>query len=151
MIDECWNRKLKILVIEDNPGDVLLLKLALKAAELDCEFVVVTDGGAALAFVKDSENGGHAPVFDLAVLDLNLPKNDGLEVLDAMRASRLYRNVPVAVLSSSSSRREQAKIERIRTARYITKPPTLDEYLAVGRTIKKLFLESGSRAAAAGA
>ncbi len=151
MVDECWNRKLKILVIEDNPGDVLLLKLALKAAELDCEFVVVTDGGAALAFVKDSENGGDEPVFDLVVLDLNLPKNDGLEVLDAMRASRLYRNVPVAVLSSSSSRREQAKIERIRTARYITKPPTLDEYLAVGLTIRKLFLETGSRAAAAGA
>lgn len=151
MSEQFESRKLKILVVEDNPGDVQLLKLALNAAELDCEFKVITDGGAALALVRDSDRGGDLLFLDLVVLDLNLPKNDGIEVLEAMRASQPYRDVPVAVLSSSSSMRERAKIERYRNARYITKPPTLEEYLGVGRTIKELLVDSEARGKSAGA
>lgn len=151
MSEQFESRKLKILVVEDNPGDVQLLKLALNAAELDCEFKVITDGGAALALVRDSDRGGDLLFLDLVVLDLNLPKNDGIEVLEAMRASQPYRDVPVAVLSSSSSMRERAKIERYLNARYITKPPTLEEYLGVGRTIKELLVDSEARGKSAGA
>src|ERR1700722_6747250 len=101
-----------ILLVEDNPGDVDLLRLAFNSAELDCELTVLDDGGEALAFVR--QEGKYAAVLmpDLAILDLNIPKNDGLEILEAMRENPTFAELPVAVLSSSSSPRERATMER---------------------------------------
>ncbi|MCW5979968.1 MAG: response regulator [Bryobacteraceae bacterium] len=128
----------KILVIEDNPGDVELLRLALAGAGLDCELTVIDDGGDALTFAASS-----AVPFDLAVLDLNLPKNDGLEILEAMRANPVLSDMPVALLSSSSSPREQARLEAFRIGRYLTKPSDLDAYLQIGAVLKQMLTERG--------
>ena len=76
------------------------------------------------------------------MLDLNLPKNEGIEVLQAMRASPVFGMAPIAILSSSSSTRERARIEQFGIGRYITKPADLDEYLKIGFILKELLAES---------
>jgi len=134
----------RVLVIEDNPADVELLRWALENAQVECDLVVIEDGGEALAFIQ--ERGKHAgrETPDLTILDLNLPKYDGLELLEAMRSNPTFADVPVAVLSSSSSPRDRAKMEALHIGRYITKPPDLDEYLQIGYVVKQLLSEARS-------
>ena len=99
---ELHGGKPRVLLVEDNPGDVDLLRLAFSNAALDCELTVLDDGGEALAFVRQDGKYAGVPIPDLAILDLNVPKNDGLEILAAMRANPKFAELPVAVLSSSS-------------------------------------------------
>jgi response regulator RpfG family c-di-GMP phosphodiesterase len=106
-------RRFRILLIEDNPLDVDLLRRAFTAADLECDVTV-----------------------------LNLPKNDGVEVLRAARATAALAQVPVAVLSSSAFSRERARIEPLGVGRYITKPADLDEFLRIGLTVKELLQRS---------
>jgi CheY-like chemotaxis protein len=135
------DRKSQVLVVEDNPADVELLRWALDSAEVEYDLTVIDDGGEALAFVQQRGKYFASTAPDLAILDLNLPKYDGMEILEAMRASRIFAGVPVAVLSSSSSPRDRAKMEAYNIGRYITKPPDLDEYLRIGLIVKELLAE----------
>jgi two-component system, chemotaxis family, response regulator Rcp1 len=128
--------KVRILLIEDNPTDVELFRRALVTAGLVCDLTVLEDGAEALALLRRSDSEAALP--DLVVLDLNLPKHDGVEVLQAMRATTRYTAVPVAILSSSSSPRERARIEPFQVSRYITKPPDLDQFMKIGFTVKEL-------------
>jgi CheY-like chemotaxis protein len=100
----------------------------------------LVDGAEGLAYVR-SESGGNSPPPDLVVLDLNLPKNDGAEVLQAMRAAPSFARIPVAVLSSSSSLRERARIEQFGVTRYITKPSDLDDFLKIGFTLRDILAQ----------
>ena len=136
------SRKACILVIEDNPADVALLRLALESAELDCDLTVIEDGGQALAFIREHEEATSASTLELAILDLNLPKNDGLEILEAMRASKAFSDIPVAILSSSSSTRERARMEKFSVKRFITKPADLEEFMKIGLTVKELLRDT---------
>jgi CheY-like chemotaxis protein len=132
-------RIVRILVIEDNMADVNLLRMALESAQVDYELQVLEDGGEGLAFIGQQGNYAGLPIPDLVVLDVNLPKKDGLEVLEAMRSSPLLAGVMVVVLSSSSWPRERAKMERFGIARFIAKPADLEEYLKIGFILKELL------------
>jgi len=134
-------RRSQVLVVEDNPADVELLRWALDGAAVDCDLTVIDDGGEALAFVQQRGKYFASTAPDLAILDLNMPKYDGMEILEAMRASKVFAAVPVAVLSSSSSPRDRARMEAYNIGRYITKPPDLDEYLRIGFIVKELLAE----------
>jgi CheY-like chemotaxis protein len=134
-------RPFHILVVEDNPGDIHLLRVALEQAEVECVLTIASDGREALDFVRQRGKYEGLSVPDLMVLDLNLPKNDGLEILDAMRATEVFSAVPVVVLSSSSSPQERERVERSQVRMLIVKPPDLELYLAIGRTLKQLLLE----------
>ena len=141
--------KSRILVVEDNPADVDLLRRALAEAEVDCELRIVEDGADALALIRSIEqHSADAP--DLAVLDLNLPKHGGLEVLEAIRSSSSLAKLPVVVLSSSWSPRERSHIEKLGVGRQIVKPPDLDEFMKIGVEVKALLLESQARGHSAG-
>jgi two-component system response regulator len=131
--------KPRILLVEDNPGDVELLRLALKTAGFECDLTVLDDGGEAIAMVKGQGKYADVAPPDLAILDLNVPKNDGIEIIESMRASEVFRDTQVVVLSSSSSPRDYARLERFNIARYITKPPDLDEFLNIGSQLKSLM------------
>ena len=135
-------RKPRILLIEDNPGDVDLLRLALKTARFDCELTVLDDGGEAMALVRRQGKYSDASAPDLAILDLNIPKNDGIEIIETMRSSEIFRDTQVVVLSSSSSPRDHAKLEKFHIAKYITKPPDLDEFLSIGFQLKQLMVRT---------
>jgi CheY-like chemotaxis protein len=130
----------RILLIEDNPTDVELVRRAIGVAGLACDLTVLEDGAEALALLRRPDNESAIP--DLVVLDLNLPKHDGVEVLQAMRATTTFTGVPVAILSSSSSPRERAKIEQFRVSRFITKPPDLDQFMKIGFILKELVGKS---------
>lgn len=136
------DRKPRILLVEDNPGDVDLLRLALKAARFECDLTVLDDGGEAMAMVKRQGKYSNADAPDLAILDLNVPKNDGIEIIETMRSSDIFRDTQVVVLSSSSSPRDRARLEKFDIARYITKPPDLDEFLSIGSQIKQLVFRT---------
>ncbi len=134
----------RLLLIEDNPADVELLRYVLENAEVRCELTVIDDGGEALAFVQQRGKYAGTPLPHLAIVDLNLPRYDGIEILEAMRGNRAFANVPVVVMSSSSSPRDRAKIEDSHIGRYITKPPDLDGYLRVGEMVKQLLDEASA-------
>lgn len=132
----------RILVVEDNPNDVELLRMALEEADLDCDLTVIEDGGDALEFVR-GRAAAEAP--DLAILDLNLPRRDGVEVLNGMRSNPALSEVPVAVLSSSALPRERARVEALHVRRYIQKPSDLDEFLKIGRAVRELLGEPSEK------
>lgn len=130
---------IQILVVEDNPGDVELLRMALLRAELECELTVIADGQKALAHVLALDGNGP----DLLILDLNLPKNDGLEILQAIRSSDRVRDMPVLVLTSSASPFDAARVEQLGAARRVTKPMDLEDFMEVGRIVKSVLDGSG--------
>jgi two-component system, chemotaxis family, response regulator Rcp1 len=132
-----------ILVVEDNPADVDLLQRALGKAELDCELTVIDDGAEALALARQSRDA-NSPRLDLAIIDLNLPKHGGLEILEEMRKNQSFTGLPVLIFTSSSSLRERAIMQRLRVGRFVTKPPDLEEFLRIGQVVKELLAENGS-------
>jgi CheY-like chemotaxis protein len=139
MPDAEGHHRVRILAIEDNMADVDLLRLALENAQVDCELSVLEDGGEGVAFIGREGKYAGLPIPDLVLLDVNLPKKDGIEVLEAMRANPQFSNVKVVVLSSSSWPRERAKMQQFGIARFIAKPPDLEEYLNIGFILKELL------------
>ena len=133
----------QILVLEDNPGDVFLLKKALRQAGVMFDMKVIEDGASGLAFARrEGEFATFVP--DLALLDLNLPKGGGLSVLEVMRESKDFEHLPVVITTSSASLGERAKAEKLRVTLFITKPSGLKEYLKVGETLKTLLIKEQS-------
>jgi len=137
-------QKIRILVVDDNPADVELLRIALGHAGVTCDLTVIATGDEAIEFVQQQGKYLDTPAPDLAVVDLNLPRYDGIEILGAMRGNPAFAEVPVAVLTSSTSPRDRAKVEALRVRRYITKPSDLAEYLQIGSAMKQLLDENQS-------
>ena len=135
------DERFEILLVEDNAADAYLFRKALETAELDFELTILTDGAEALAFIR--REGPYAKVVapDLVIMDLNLPKNDGAEILTALRRSEEFSNVPVVVTSSSSSPRDQEKVMQLGIERYIRKPPDLEDFLQIGPILKDILLK----------
>jgi CheY-like chemotaxis protein len=129
------------MVIEDNPADVALLRMALNTAQIAYELTLIPDGAQALALFNQIAQDGEA-VPDIVVLDLNLPKYDGLEILEAIRANASFARMPIAILSSSSSPREQSRIQVFQLVKYLIKPLDLSQYLAIGPALRDFVLEN---------
>jgi len=100
---------------------------------------VVDDGQDGLDFARQQGRFAGTLIPDLIVLDLNVPKNDGLEILEALRGNQAFTNVPIAVLSSSSSPRDIARAQRMGVERFIAKPPDLEEYMQIGTQLRQLM------------
>jgi chemotaxis family two-component system response regulator Rcp1 len=132
-------RKVNVLIVEDNPADVGILRMALGDADLDCELTVIGDGAEVLMFLKREGPYSASPVPDLAIVDLNLPKYDGIEILEAMRANPVFDVLPVAVVSSSAWPREQTRMQALGVVRYIAKPSDLEKYLSIGLILRDLI------------
>ena len=127
-----------IVLVEDNPGDVRLLQLALRQAGVVCDLRVLQDGEEGMALARrEGTHAGRVP--DLIVLDLNLPKHDGLEVLAALHAAPALRSVPVVVFSSSTSPLDRARVAELGAAGFLSKPPDLDAFLAVGDVLRSML------------
>jgi DNA-binding response OmpR family regulator len=121
--------------VEDNPADALLVRKAFEAHEIEGEITIITDGQMAIEFIEDIDAQG-LPCPDLAILDLNLPRKPGREVLERMRQSVSCREVPVLILSSSDARSDKADALRFGASRYIRKPTRLDDFLALGAVFR---------------
>lgn len=141
------DRPFRILLVEANEADVYLFRKALAEAGLNFELTVIGDGGQAVAFVRGEGEHSGRPVPDLAVLDLSLPKNDGIQVLEAIRADERFADMPVVVTSSSAKPPARLKEEHLRVARYITKPPELEGFLQIGAALRIILLDNEGRRA----
>ena len=134
---------LTIFIAEDNPADVYLLKIAFcEAGYQGADLIVASDGEAALDFVghKGSFSETHKP--HLIVLDLNLPKSDGNDVLRAIRDSGEYADVPVVVLTSSDSPRDRQSAEELGADCYFTKPSDLEAFFGLGERLVAIACRS---------
>lgn len=130
----------RILLVEDNDADVYLFRKALETADLRFELIVIRDGAEALAFVRRERENSTSQLPDLVVLDLNLPKVGGIQVLRAIRERESFSNVPVAIVSSSSSPQDRDQTQKLGVNRYIKKPPDLDEFLKIGQIFRELLI-----------
>lgn len=129
---------LKLLVVEDCPSDVWLIKEALKQANLPVQITVVEDGVMALEHMRQvSEGKASRP--DLILLDLNLPRKNGREVLGELKASPVHKQIPVLVMSSSNASQDIRECYRLNANCYITKPATLDDYFEVVKSIEEFW------------
>ena len=131
-----------MLMVEDNLADALLVREAIGMEGLQLELHNAVDGEKAIAFVERAEKDPNGAPLDAVLLDLNLPKVDGFDVLRRIRASERLKNVPVIILSSSDSmsdRREGARLG----AGYFRKRPDYQEFLKVGQVIRRLLEENG--------
>lgn len=129
--------KVRILLAEDNPGDVRLIREALKLHEVDFELDVVDDGEKALCYL-DLPLAPAASGLDLILLDLNLPKMDGRDILKSIKACPQMEKVPVVVLSSSDSPHDRKEAAELGATRFVRKPSTLDEFMEIGVLAKEL-------------
>ena len=133
-------RPIEILLVEDNPGDVRLTQEALKDAKVLNEMSVVEDGVEAMAFLRGEGQYTGRPRPDLILLDLNLPKKDGREVLAEVKAAEQLRRIPVVVLTTSSAEQDILKSYDLHANCYITKPVDLDQFVSVIKAIECFWL-----------
>ncbi|HWB85149.1 MAG TPA: response regulator [Bryobacteraceae bacterium] len=133
----------RLLLVEDNAADVYLIQRVLKRAGVECEMTVVSDGEAAIEYFRDAGNRATPP--DLMLLDLNLPRKDGAEVLEAIRADSGLAGIRVAVMTTSSSPQERDRIEHLGVEQYITKGADLDDFGKIGIMIKEIIQRAPKR------
>lgn len=129
-----------ILLVEDSPGDVRLTMEALADAKISNNITVASDGIEALAVLR--KEGQHADAVrpDLILLDLNMPRMDGRELLGIIKEDSDLRNIPVVVLTTSQSENDILESYDLRANCYITKPVDLDQFLVVVNSIQEFWL-----------
>lgn len=133
-------KPIEILLVEDSPGDAELLLDFLQQSKIRNRIHWVKDGEAAMAFLRQEGECPGRPIPDLILLDLNLPKKDGREVLAEVRADPLLESIPVVVLTSSSAEADVARSYSLKANCYIIKPVDLDQFVNVVRSIEEFWL-----------
>jgi CheY-like chemotaxis protein len=137
---EAGPKPIEILLVEDNPGDVRLTMEALKEGKVRNNLNVVTDGVEALAFLRRHGKYGDAPQPDLILLDLNLPKKDGREVLGEIKLDEALKRIPVVVLTTSRAEEDILRSYNLHANCYITKPVDLERFFTVVKSIEDFWL-----------
>jgi CheY-like chemotaxis protein len=129
-----------ILLVEDNAGDVRLTREALREADVSVELTAVPDGEQALAFLRGEGTHAGMPRPDLILLDLNLPRRDGREVLREIKNDPDLRRIPVVVLTTSQADEDILRSYSLHANAYVTKPVDFDSFIAVVRQIDEFFV-----------
>jgi chemotaxis family two-component system response regulator Rcp1 len=132
---------IEVLLVEDNPGDVRLTREALKDARVLNHLHVVGDGAAAMAFLRRTGIHTGAPRPDLVLLDLNLPRKNGREVLEEMKGDPSLSHIPVVILTTSQAEQDILESYRLRANAFVSKPVDLGEFLRVVQSIEQFWLE----------
>lgn len=133
-------RPIEILLVEDNPGDVRLTLEALKEAKVRNRLNVARDGAEAMAYLHREGTFAEAPRPDLILLDLNLPKKDGRQVLAEIKADESLKSIPVVVLTTSRAEQDILQSYNLHANCYITKPVDLEQFIEVVKSIEDFWL-----------
>jgi two-component system, chemotaxis family, response regulator Rcp1 len=133
-------RPIEILLVEDNPGDVRLTQEALHDGKVRNRLEVVGDGEAALDFLFRRGKFANSRRPDLILLDLNLPKKDGRQVLAEVKADKDLRRIPIVILTTSKAEEDIVRSYNLHANCYITKPVDLDQFINVVRQIEEFWL-----------
>lgn len=131
------DRSLTIILVEDNPGDVLLIREALTMAGLSYDLIVQPDGEQALAYIGRIESG-ELSCPDIVLIDLNIPRKSGDMVLARLRQGSVCAQVPVVIVTSSASPKDRAIVAGDRASVYFRKPSDYDEYMELGGLVRDL-------------
>ena len=140
MTSEVTVKPIEILLVEDNPGDVRLTQEALKENKVCNTMSVVEDGLEAVSFLRQEGKYSDAPRPDLILLDLNLPKKDGREVLAEIKNDPDLKRIPVVVLTTSKAEEDIIKMYDNYANCYITKPVDLDEFISIIKSIENFWV-----------
>jgi two-component system, chemotaxis family, response regulator Rcp1 len=141
MIDDydAGSRAIEILLVEDSPGDVRLTREALREGKVRNRLHVVVDGVEALSFLRREGAYRDAVRPDVILLDLNLPRKDGREVLHEIKADEALRTIPVVILTSSQAEEDICRAYELHANCYITKPVDLEQFITVVRSIEMFW------------
>jgi CheY-like chemotaxis protein len=139
MSSQSVSRPVEVLLVEDNPGDVRLTREALREGKIRNNLHVARDGVEALAFLRRQGEHAGAPRPDLILLDLNLPRKDGREVLTEIKDDATLRQIPVVVLTSSQAEEDIIRAYDLHANCYISKPVDLDQFINVVRSIEDFW------------
>ena len=134
------NEAIEILLVEDNPGDVRLTQEALKESKILNRLAVVCDGEEAMAALRNEGQYADLPRPDLVLLDLNLPRKDGREVLADIKADPDLRRIPVVVLTTSEAEQDILKAYDLHANCYIVKPVDFEQFIKVVRIIENFWM-----------
>ena len=134
------DREIEILLVEDNPGDARLTAEALKEAKVANKLSHVDDGEEAMAFLRRQGRHAGARRPDLILLDLNLPRKDGREVLAEIKGDETLKRIPVVILTTSQSEDDILRAYNLNANCYVSKPVDLDQFIRVVVTIKEFWL-----------
>ena len=129
-----------VLLVEDDPGDVVLIKEAFEYNKVHNALHVVSDGVQALDFLYRRDGHENAPRPDLVLLDLNLPRKDGREVLEEVKADPDLRTIPIVVLTTSEAEEDILRSYDLHANAYVTKPVDFDRFIEVVRLIDDFFV-----------
>jgi CheY-like chemotaxis protein len=140
MYEDTDVREIEILLVEDNPGDVRLTREALRDGKIVNNLHVAEDGVEALAFLRKEGKYRNAVRPELILLDLNLPKKDGREVLAEIKADENLRCIPVVILTSSEAEQDIVKSYNLHANCYVTKPVDLDQFISVVKSVEHFWL-----------
>ena len=135
----------EILLAEDNPADVYLIRRALHEHGVDRSVLVSSDGKDALEIVSREGRYAERDRLALVILDLNLPRHDGIEILGRIRATGEFDRVPVVVLTSSDSPQDRRSADELGATMYLRKPTCLEEFLSLGVIFKGLLEEPAAK------
>ncbi len=137
---ESMNPSSVILIVEDNPGDIRLLQEAFKTCSLEHTLYFARDGVEATHFLEAKKQEPSNGFPRLIVLDLNLPKKSGFEVLQFLKRDKLLKRIPVIVLSSSQNPEDIAKAYDLHANCYLTKPANLESFSAIAKALEYLWI-----------
>jgi chemotaxis family two-component system response regulator Rcp1 len=140
MVDTSNTEPIEILLVEDNPGDARLAAEALKENKVRNNLYHVKDGVEAMRFLRRQAEYADAPLPDLVLLDLNLPRKDGHEVLKEMKGDAKLRLIPVVVLTTSAAERDLIKSYNLHANAYVVKPMSLDQFVEVVQAVEEFWL-----------
>ncbi|EYR64195.1 chemotaxis protein CheY [Actinotalea ferrariae CF5-4] len=129
-----------VLLVEDDPGDVLMTREAFEENKVANRLAVVSDGAEAMQYLRREGEYADAPTPDLVLLDLNLPRMDGREVLAAMKSDENLRSIPVVVLTTSEAEEDVLRSYSLHANAYVTKPVDFARFIEVVRQIDDFFV-----------
>jgi CheY-like chemotaxis protein len=131
---------IEVLLVEDDPGDVLLIKEAFEFNKVHNNLNVVSDGEQALAYLRREGDHAGASRPDLVLLDLNLPRKDGREVLAEVKQDETLRTIPIVVLTTSEAEEDVLKSYQLHANAYVTKPVDFERFVSIVRQIDDFFV-----------
>ena len=135
------SRAIDVLLIEDDPGDVLITREAFEHNKIENTLHVATDGEEGLDYLYRRGQYEHAPRPDLVLLDLNLPKYDGRQLLDTIKSDPDLCHIPVVVLTTSAAEEDILHSYKLHANAYVTKPVDLDQFMKAVRQIDEFFVQ----------
>lgn len=133
-------RPAEVLLVEDSPGDVRLTREALKEGKVRNNLSVVSDGVEAMEFLRREGKYKDAPRPDIVLLDLNMPRKDGREVLAEMKSDELLKRIPVVVLTTSEAEQDILRTYDLHANCYLTKPVDLEQFISIVKSVEDFWL-----------